>query len=71
MITLPRKGKENRVKIIAQSGASALLGKCSSGCGWFLSVKPRCRFGNAQQIREDVQHFIVFGNLPEQKTFGF
>jgi len=62
MTKLPTKGQRFAIEA---HGNLAELGKCRSGRNvWFFRHGTRCRFGNAQEIREDVAHFREYGALP-------
>lgn len=38
---------------------------------WMLKYKDRVRWGNATEIQQDIDHFEMFGKLPERSIGGF
>lgn len=66
--TLPKKNEV--IVITGPNGKQAVLRKNSSGRDYNLRKfgLTRVRFGNAKQIREDVEHFRTYGVLPLSKA---
>lgn len=67
MKALPKKGEE--VIITGYEKATAVLRK--AGRDWSLRCGRRVRWGNAQEIREDIKHFQEYGKLPPQIVGGW
>lgn len=62
---MPKRGE--RITIEGPGGAVAVLKRCSGSRDFHLAkvgVTDHSRFGNAEHIRQDIEHFKLCGNLP-------
>lgn len=64
---LPVRGIE---MTLTAHGKSLLIRKNSSGHDWNAKIvgSARVRFGNAREIREDIEYFMQSGALPEARN---
>ena len=67
MKALPKKGEE--AIIIGYGKVTAVLRK--AGRDWSLRCGRRVRWGNAQEIGEDIAYFREYGKLPPRIMGGW